>query len=110
MQGYPGSSPLTDAQATALTSADAEAVTAVILDLSKEIAFVIAQIIKNESLPEPSDLGGRRSGGVSIMAWSAGNVLMLSMLGNIAALAKDIGATLERHLISCVIYGESTFA
>lgn len=109
VQGYPGSSPVTDAQMSALTSTDVEAASAALLDLSEEIASAIARIIKNEKLLAPSDVGGKRTGGVSIMAWSAGNAFLLSILGNIAALDKEVSATLERHLTSCILYGEAIF-
>lgn len=104
--GYPGSSALTDAQAASLTSDNYDEKAGAIFGLSQTIARGIAQLIRTECLPPPQNSMGLVSGGVRILAWSAGNSLLLSLLANLNNLDKDVNAILEQYVIGVIFYGE----
>lgn len=103
---YPGSYRLSDDQLAKLASYHAEDQASVFLDQSKDIAGLIAHIIKIEGLHPPSEKDGVRTGGVSILAWSAGNAFLLSLLANTDALDPEAGSLLERYVTSVIFYGE----
>lgn len=74
--------------------------------VSQNIAFGIAHFIRTKHLPPPTDVSGSQSGGVCILAWSAGNVFLLSLLANLDSLDKGVNSLLERYVTSVVIFGE----
>lgn len=104
--GYPGSSPLTDAQAASLSSNKFEEIAEAVFQLSQNLAFGIAHLIRIERLPPLADVSGSKSGGVRILGWSAGNVFLFSLLANLERLDKEVNALLERYVTSMIIYGE----
>ena len=107
--GYPGSSPLTDAQAAALTCENFEGIAGAVFEVSRAIALGIVHLIRTERLPPPTAAGGLRSGGVRLHGWSAGNVFLFSLLANLDSLAKDASALLERYISLIDVYGKSSF-
>lgn len=106
MPEYPGSYRLSDAQIAKLTSSNAEDQATVLLDQAKDVARLIGHLIKTENLPSPVENNNRRSGGVSILAWSIGNAYLLSLLANTDKLDKELNTLLERFVSSVLFYGE----
>lgn len=75
-------------------------------DQATEIATFVANLIKSENLPAPKEVDGKRLGGVAILAWSAYNDLLLSLLSNTSYLKRDVNDTLQQYLRTFVVYGQ----
>lgn len=106
-RGYPGSSPLTGSSLDDLSASSPDEAGAALFDHVKDIAFLIARLIKSEGLPAPIEIGGTKLGGVSILGWSGGNAFLLSLLANISALDEDIATVLGQHVTYALIYGRN---
>lgn len=108
MREYPGSSPFTDAEVANLVSSDEAIAGAALFDQVKDIAYLIAHIIKTEDIPAPVEVDGRKAGGVSVLAWSGGNAFLFSLLANSSALDADVGTLLGHYITYAIVYGKST--
>ena len=106
MRGYPGSSPYTaeeldayegkpDAQRLALQSRGAE------------IAEFLRWFIEKENIPplQQTSGSGAAVGGLSLLSWSGGNSLTLSMFAHVDELAESTNELLNKYLRSFILYG-----
>ncbi|KAI0340788.1 alpha/beta-hydrolase [Trametopsis cervina] len=102
---YPGSTPLSDEELARLVSRHPPEEARALAEQGVEIARFVAEMIKLERFPCPSvGEDGKKSGGVSILAWSLGNMYLLSMLGNLAMVDNDANDLLEKYVRSVIIY------
>jgi len=74
-----------------------------------EIARFLAAFIDSENIPPKSEDGSRALGGISIMGWSLGNVVTLSMLAFANTFDPILLDKLEPYLRKVVIYGMCFF-
>lgn len=106
LREYPGSSPFTEAEMSNLVSSEPRKQAIGLRDQAIEIATVVANLIKSENLPPPREVDGKRLGGVAILAWSAYNNLLLSLLSDTTYLERDVNDTLQQYLRTFVVYGQ----
>ncbi|KIJ52567.1 hypothetical protein M422DRAFT_156437 [Sphaerobolus stellatus SS14] len=69
-----------------------------------EIARFLAKFIDTEKIPAKSEEEGRAVGGISLMGWSLGNVISLSMLAFANTYDPGLMKKLEPYLKKIVIY------
>ncbi|KAI0072578.1 hypothetical protein K474DRAFT_1711475 [Panus rudis PR-1116 ss-1] len=95
---YTASTPPSASELAQLTSQSPRERLQYLKDRAKEIAKFVLWIITNENLPPPDanhSGGGRAEGGVSLVAWSSGNHLLLPFL----ALGGDFLSPQEQSLM-----------
>ena len=107
MRDYPGSSMFSEKELEAFRG-DQEAQGAAVAKLGREIVALLEHIIKQLSLSPVSIEGGKRTGGVAVMAWSYGNVVTMSMLAHAGQLPSQTQDVLNRYVRTVVLYGEPT--
>ncbi|KAI0705152.1 hypothetical protein BC835DRAFT_1537220 [Cytidiella melzeri] len=100
---YCRSSPYTDDELAALQSGDQDDEANIIRQEGHAMAVVIAHVIKNDGLPLPSESGGVKTGGVIIIARSAGVALLAALLGNLDSLDKEVYALLDQYVTCCIM-------
>lgn len=109
MREYPQSSPLSEAEFAGLISSEAGDQAEALKGQALEIGNFISWFIQNQNIPPPQvSAGGTLLGGVSLVHWSAGNALLLSLLGNITSLKEEVRTLVGSYLRTAVIYGEVT--
>lgn len=70
-----------------------------------EHATFIVKFIEAEKIAPPKRVAGKDVGGVTFLAWSQGNMYLMSFLSNISQLDPSTNAVLERYLRTTIIYG-----
>ncbi|KAI0700599.1 alpha/beta-hydrolase [Cytidiella melzeri] len=101
---YPGSSPLSDDELAQLVSRDPVQESSALAGQASEFARFFAEIIKLERFPYPREVDGRKCGGVSILAWSLGNIYLFGLLGNLGCLDEEVNNVLESYVTSVIVY------
>lgn len=103
LRDYPGSTPLSkDAPGTAEE---------IIASMGQELAAFLAWFVEAEHLPEISstssadEKGTDLKGGLSILAWSMGNIPALSLLGNLDKVSQTRQDLLGKYVRSYVMLG-----
>ncbi len=102
MRDYPGSSPYTQEELSAISSSDSELQTGAIYVQGEQIAAFIEAFIRSHDIPR---LNENISGGIVVLTWSIANFVSMSMLGNAAMLPEKTKYLLEEYLYSVVLYG-----
>jgi hypothetical protein len=103
---YPGSSPLNERELANLSSNDPERQSASVRDQALELATFIARFIETEHIPAPKCIDGKTVGGISILGWSQGNVLLFGLLAHASALDSHTNSLLERYMRTPIVYGK----
>lgn len=83
----------------------AELYTTFLQQRGAEVARFLQKFIKTEKIPPKSEEGGRATGGISVLGWSLGNVVTLSMLAFANTYDPALMKQLEPYLRKVVIYG-----
>ena len=78
-------------------------------DRALEFLHFMDWLVDNGVIKNVSQKDGRKSGGVSVIAWSGGNRIMLSLLGNLAQFPSGLTGKLEHYIRTLIIYGASLF-
>lgn len=104
---YPGSSPLTESEFSQLTSSDKEVQETALRNHALGIANFVAWITKDQNIPAPqTDADGHHVGGIMLVHWSLGNLLLVSLLANIGLMEESTRTKLEQYLRTVVVYGK----
>jgi hypothetical protein len=74
-----------------------------------EIARFLQKFIEIEEIPSQTLGGVRAAGGISVMGWSLGNVITLSMLAFANTYDPALTKSLEPYLRKVIIYGSFTY-
>ena len=108
MREYPGKTNLNEAELQQFASADLEDQAAAVANQALDIARLIVHVIKQEKIPPPQRSGNTSSGGVTLLAWSAGALMINALLANIPTLEKDTYDFLSRYITKYITYSESS--
>ncbi len=108
LRDYTGSSAYSPSELQMLADADFEAQVSIIRDQGREIAAFLVHYIKGQGIPPIGRREGKRTGGVSLLAWSLANIVSLSFLGNASSLDQETQTFLEAYLRNVVLYGSLT--
>ncbi|KAI0690983.1 hypothetical protein BC835DRAFT_1280048 [Cytidiella melzeri] len=95
---YPGSSLLNEPELARVLSQEPEEQAAALRGQGVELATFIAHFIEAEKVPVPTVVDGKDVGGISFLAWSQGNSVLLSFLSNISLLDAHTSTLLERYM------------
>ncbi|KAI0092166.1 Alpha/Beta hydrolase protein [Irpex rosettiformis] len=104
MREYPGTTNLSEAELQQFASADLEDQAAAVASQAVDIARLIVHVIKQEGIPPPQRSGDTLSGGVSLMAWSAGTLMINALLANVPTLDKAVYEFLNRYVTNAIFY------
>ena len=106
---YPGSTPLSDDDLRLLSEDSTPEDNALFLRLrALELSEFLAWYIRKEAIPPTRKLNsGGNVGGMSIVAWSSANNLVLALLGNLEAVPQDARNFLEPYLHTYIHFGTS---
>ena len=105
-RNYPGSTPYFDEDIQAMKSLDGGRQRALVRELGHLQAEAIATLIKTLSIPPiKSTPSGSLEGGLSFVAWSAGNIILFQFMSSLDTLDGQIRRLIESHLKSIVLYG-----
>ena len=102
---YPGSSRFTKEELERLRSTESGIQAAVVQVLGHELAVFLQYLVRNVGIPKIVEKKGKRVGGLAVIAWSLGNLVSLSMLGNASSLPGEVQETLGQYLHTVVLYG-----
>lgn len=103
---YPESSQFTVEEAAAFSSTDPQVQVAAIRDLGFQVASFLAYFVRQNDIPKAKvDIEGRDSGGIVLLSWSLGNLLAMSLLGNVHTLPQEIKDSLGDYWRKLVMYG-----
>ncbi|KAH9924427.1 uncharacterized protein B0H18DRAFT_1012126 [Fomitopsis serialis] len=104
MRDYPGSTPYTDAELTAMRGPDRDGQRTQLHRRGFEIAAFVAWFIRNENIPPFTLNGNDIRGGISVLGWSWGNTMSLSFIARASELPKEDQEFLEAYMRALVIY------
>jgi len=104
MRDYPGSTPYTDAELTAMRGPDRDGQRTQLHRRGFEIAAFVVWFIRNENIPPFTLDGNDASGGISVLGWSWGNTMSLSFIARAGELPKGDQEFLEAYMRALVIY------
>ena len=105
LRDYPGSPRYTEAELSALGSADPNSQRSALNARGLEIAAFLLWFIKKEKIPRATEGG---AGGLGLLAWSWGNTITMSFLAQAAKLPKDSQETLGVYVRSLIFFGTCT--
>ena len=104
---YPGSTPYSPAELDAFGAAGSpEIQEAAMREEGFQLARFLESFIAKEKIPPIArDRDGKRTGGLSVMAWSLGNVNLLPLMANAYLLEGDTKALLQLYLRTFLHFG-----
>lgn len=105
-RGYPGSSDFTPEELSELNHEDPEVRTVAMKGFGLELAVFLTRLIDIHNIPKPSTHANRRTGGLSVIVWSLGNMTLLSFLAFGHEYPAEIRSVLEEYLHTAIAYGE----
>ena len=83
--------------------------TAALIQEGQELAIFLENFVTSNDIPKyRTSPSGERSGGISVLGWSSGCILQLSMLGHAGAISEDRRSFLEEYLRAAIVYGQCT--
>ena len=106
VRDYPGSSPWSKDEIDTIRE-KRENAKDLIVGMGQELGAFVTWFIKTQNIPALSLNSERHeSGGVSVLSWSLGNSLSLSLLAHVDKLSDDSKDLLGRYLRSIILLGE----
>ena len=102
---YPGSTPYNADELEAFKSPDVEKQTAAMQAQGRQIAKFLEYLIGSHNIPPLVCKDGEKYGGISILAWSLGSIILLPFLGHAHLLEEPTRNVLEGYLRTVVLYG-----
>lgn len=109
LRDYPGSTPSSPAELSALLG-DPEGQAGWLRDRGIEIAAFLEWFIRSEHIPQTTTVvGGSESfvGGLSLLDWSSGNCVTMSVLAHVDAISAEHQRLLGQYLRSTITLGAS---
>lgn len=109
LRDYPGSTPSSPAELSALLG-DPEGQAGWLRDRGIEIAAFLEWFIRSEHIPQTTTVvGGSESfvGGLSLLDWSSGNCVTMSVLAHVDAISAEHRRLLGQYLRSTIILDPS---
>lgn len=110
LRDYPGSTPSSPAELSAVLG-DLEGQAGWLRDRGIEIAAFLEWFIRSEDIPQTTTVvnGGSESfvGGLSLLGWSSGNCVTMSVLAHVDAISAEHRHLLGQYLRSTIILGAS---
>lgn len=103
---YPGSSTFFPEELEKLNGDDHDAQLLVVKGIGLELATFMARFVQTHNIPKPT---GRRKGGLAVVAWSLGNMALLSFLAHGHEFPEEIRNVLDDFLRVAISYGEFCF-
>ena len=104
LRDYPGSSGFSPDELEPFRG-DVEAQNGAVARLGRELVVFLDQIIQELALPPIVLDDGKKSGGLAVMAWSYGNVVLMSMLAHADDWPAETKDLLRRYIRTVVLYG-----
>ena len=89
-----------------LRSGDEEDEEIILREQGRAFGALVAHVIKQEHLPLPSESGGIKTGGVILVGRSIGCAYLMSLLGNLEYLDKELYTLLEQYVTTFMLHGE----
>ena len=80
--------------------------------MGQELATFLTWYIEAENIPAKSEgtgsdgSGNRTTGGISVLAWSMGNLVPLALLAHLETLVEKQRDVLEKYLRSYIMFGK----
>lgn len=111
LRDYPGSSPWSQDELDGIREGR-ETARDTVASMGVEIAAFLAWYIETQNIPALSssegidEQGARAKGGISVGAWSMGNIASLSFLANLDKVPEATVALLGKYLRSYVMFGK----
>ena len=105
---YPGSTPFSD-EDILLTAPESPPEDSDIFLWARalELSRFLAWFIHESDIPPIKTSGsGQREGGLSVVAWSSSNTILMSLMSNLARLPDDLREGLEPYMRSYIHFGE----
>lgn len=100
---YPGSTPFSDEDILLTAPGSPPEDSDIFLRARAfEFAHFLAWFVREHDIPP---IGGQREGGLSIVAWSSSNTIIMSLMANLARLPDDLRDGLEPYIRSYIHYG-----
>ncbi|KZT65132.1 alpha/beta-hydrolase [Daedalea quercina L-15889] len=113
LRDYPGSTPYSWSELTALGSASLDKQRSVLRQRGLEIAAFLCWYIQNENVPmapSPHEYHSGGGGGVALLAWSWGTAIAMSFLSQSATLPQQDRWRLGSYLRSLILLDSSSHA
>ncbi|KAJ3557176.1 hypothetical protein NM688_g1611 [Phlebia brevispora] len=102
---YPGSSPYTPPEIAAFQG-DYQTQASIMEDQGRQIAKFLEWFVTKHKVPQLRVIDGKKSGGLSVLAWSLGNVFLLAFLAYAHKLEEKTKSVLEKYLRSAIVFGQ----
>lgn len=99
------STPFTDEELIPLSGGDKGARVGFMKQRVLELAAFFSWYIEKEQIPPLQELDGQKTGGFSLITWSAGNAYGVSFLGFAEIIPSQQRQLIERYMRSYVLYG-----
>jgi len=111
-RGYPGTTPFSDKENKIIASGNEEERYGIFREQGISLAKFVCGVIEQCSIPAPSHAkggpaGGKgiKKGGITVGAWSLGNVYMLSMVACISVVDEEIRNQLQAYVSGFLLWG-----
>lgn len=102
---YPGSSPYTNEELDNIKNGDPSAHMDFAKNRARELASFIRNFVEQNKIPRAAEDG--KSGGVVLMAWSAGGYYALQILAFADAIDSETRAVIEPYFRSLIMFGKT---
>lgn len=104
LRDYPGSTPYSPAELEVIHNGSYNEQVAFVKARGLELGAFLAWLIRTTDIPAPSD-NKTPSGGLSVLAWSAGNCVTVSLFAHAESLPAEDQELLSRYILSYILFG-----
>ncbi|KAI0775395.1 Alpha/Beta hydrolase protein [Irpex lacteus] len=110
LREYPGTTNLSESELANFASSDLEDQANALINQAVDVARLILYVIKQENIPPPQRSGSSSTGGVSVMAWSSGTLMVNAMLANLPVEEKEAYDVLSSYITKVIYYDAPNIA
>lgn len=103
---YPGSSRVTDEQLAILQSDNKDEQEAAFIAWAQDVARFVSYIITHEGVSVPRTTGQKKTGGVCMLGWAAGNRAILGVAAHLRSFEEPLQKILEQYVTSVIAFGK----
>lgn len=107
LRDYPGSSRFTASELDPLGKSDKESQALLYKARGHELASFLIWFIRNEKIPPLITEEGKATGGLSLLSWSWGTTMTISMLAHAESLPLEFQELLDKYWRSHIAFGAS---